>query len=248
MDFFKRKDVFILMSGGFDSTALFLYFYLRGWHVHPYKVRYNSKQISVETQHLNQILDYFAGNSMVYPLEYINADIENTSSLNPKSETPVEEGAYNEFESVSTVVPGRNLIFMSLLANRAEAFAIKYPEYDVCISSGVHKSDWNMYPDCRPDFCNSAIITILKGTDNRVNVKFPFMFCTKDKILQKVSDDGEIAMPPHIAHLLFKSYSCYNGGALHCGKCPTCIERHEAFIKSMGYDLTEYETEPKLPK
>ena len=248
MDFFKRKDVFILMSGGFDSTALFMHFYLRGWHIHPYKIRYDSKQISVETSHLFQILDLFVNDDRVFKLDFMNADIENPSSLNPESEIPVEEGAYRDFDSVSTVVPGRNLIFLALLANRAEAFALANPSYDVCISSGIHRSDWEMYPDCRADFCKSVTTTILKGTSNRVDVKFPFMLFTKDEILHKVSDYGEIAIPDYFEQILAMSYSCYNGGEQHCGKCPTCIERHEAFMNSLGYDPTPYETEPKLPE
>lgn len=248
MDFFKRKDVFLLMSGGFDSTALFMYYYVRGYYIHPYKIRYDSKQISVETSHLSQILNFFSDDERVYQLEFLNADIENTSSLNPESEIPVEEGAYREFEVVSTVVPGRNLIFMALLANRAEAFALANPSYDVCISSGIHRSDWGMYPDCRADFCNSVITTILKGTSGRVDVKFPFMLVTKDKILHKVSDIGDIAIPDYFEQILAMSYSCYNGGEQHCGKCPTCIERHEAFMNSLGYDPTAYVTEPKLPE
>jgi 7-cyano-7-deazaguanine synthase len=37
-----------------------------------------------------------------------------------------------------------------------------------------------------------------------------------------------------------KTWSCYKGGALHCGKCGTCIERREAFHLAEIDDPTVY--------
>jgi len=45
-----------------------------------------------------------------------------------------------------------------------------------------------------------------------------------------------------------KTYSCYKGGAIHCGKCGTCVERREAFIDAHIPDPTEYLTHEALPK
>ncbi len=37
-----------------------------------------------------------------------------------------------------------------------------------------------------------------------------------------------------------KTWSCYKGGEKHCGKCGTCVERKEAFLKADVNDPTEY--------
>ena len=37
-----------------------------------------------------------------------------------------------------------------------------------------------------------------------------------------------------------KTWSCYKGNELHCGKCGTCVERNEAL---KGFDSTIYEGE-----
>ena len=37
-----------------------------------------------------------------------------------------------------------------------------------------------------------------------------------------------------------KTWSCYQGGRVHCGKCGTCIERREAFNKAGIPDPTVY--------
>jgi 7-cyano-7-deazaguanine synthase len=38
-----------------------------------------------------------------------------------------------------------------------------------------------------------------------------------------------------------ETWSCYKGGAKHCGKCGTCVERREAFQVARVTDPTEYE-------
>ena len=39
----------------------------------------------------------------------------------------------------------------------------------------------------------------------------------------------------------------YKGGAIHCGRCGTCVERREAFQQAGLVDPTEYESRPPLP-
>ena len=36
------------------------------------------------------------------------------------------------------------------------------------------------------------------------------------------------------------TWSCYEGGKMHCGVCPTCRARHEAFLIAGVKDPTEY--------
>ncbi len=45
-----------------------------------------------------------------------------------------------------------------------------------------------------------------------------------------------------------RTWSCYKGGAVHCGKCGTCVERREAFQQAGVPDPTEYEATPPLPE
>ena len=44
-----------------------------------------------------------------------------------------------------------------------------------------------------------------------------------------------------------QTWSCYKGGAIHCGKCGTCVERREAFALAGVPDPTTYEATPPLP-
>jgi 7-cyano-7-deazaguanine synthase len=43
-----------------------------------------------------------------------------------------------------------------------------------------------------------------------------------------------------------RTWSCYKGGAVHCGRCGTCVERREALAGLA--DPTQYLATPALPK
>ena len=45
-----------------------------------------------------------------------------------------------------------------------------------------------------------------------------------------------------------RTWSCYKGGEVHCGKCGTCVERREAFLRAGLVDPTKYESTPPLPE
>jgi 7-cyano-7-deazaguanine synthase len=45
-----------------------------------------------------------------------------------------------------------------------------------------------------------------------------------------------------------RTWSCYKGGARHCGKCGTCVERREAFQQAGLKDPTDYESLAPLPE
>src|SRR5438034_1262558 len=44
-----------------------------------------------------------------------------------------------------------------------------------------------------------------------------------------------------------RTWSCYKGGAVHCGKCGTCVERREAFQQAGVPDPTSYSSVDPLP-
>ncbi|MCB1079245.1 MAG: 7-cyano-7-deazaguanine synthase, partial [Verrucomicrobiae bacterium] len=44
-----------------------------------------------------------------------------------------------------------------------------------------------------------------------------------------------------------RTWSCYKGGEIHCGRCGTCVERREAFLLAGIEDPTVYEDAGPLP-
>ena len=53
----SKRHAFLLMSGGFDSTALACYYLIHDYIVHPVKILYDSRQIEPEQKALNHIIE-----------------------------------------------------------------------------------------------------------------------------------------------------------------------------------------------
>ena len=66
----------------------------------------------------------------------------------------------------------------------------------------------------------------------------PFIDLTKGRIAAEAAQLGvDFA----------RTWSCYKGGAVHCGTCGTCVERREAFIAAGLKDPTVYASTAPLP-
>ena len=70
------------------------------------------------------------------------------------------------------------------------------------------------------------------GTYAGVEIVAPYTSITKTDIARIGAEKGvDFAL----------TYSCYKGGAKHCGKCGTCVERKEAMRDAGITDPTDYE-------
>lgn len=136
----------------------------------------------------------------------------------------VPEGHYAADNMAQTVVPFRNGILLSVAAGIAESNGLSM------IMMANHFGDDAQYPDCRREFVQTLDKAITLGTGGKVSLWAPFTMMSKRDIAQ-------------IGHSLFldysKTWSCYKGGEIHCGKCGTCVERIWA-LKNFN-DPTEYE-------
>ncbi len=59
----------------------------------------------------------------------------------------------------------------------------------------------------------------------------PFLSLTKSEI---VGAGARLGVPFEL------TWSCYEGGAVHCGQCGACAERREAFSLAGVHDHTNY--------
>ena len=76
------------------------------------------------------------------------------------------------------------------------------------------------------------------GTYARVELLRPFIAMNKG---------GIAAEGTRLGVDFARTWSCYKGGAVHCGKCGTCVERREAFAQAGIADPTNYESQEPLP-
>ena len=157
------------------------------------------------------------------PLNFIH-DYFKSSLLEGADAIP--EGHYAAENMKSTVVPFRNGIMLSIACGIAESRGLK----NVMIAN--HFGDHSIYPDCRAGFVEAMSKAMSEGTYDGVKVFAPYTGISKTDIARHGAALG-------IDYT--ETYSCYKGGAKHCGKCGTCVERKEALHDAGVEDRTEYE-------
>lgn len=215
------RNSLIALSGGVDSTTL-LYEYREeiacavGF---DYGSKHNARELTAAKAICNELeIPY-----LIIPLAFIGEYFRSDLLL---SGGEMQLGDYSEENMSSTVVPFRNGIMLSVLAGLAESRDLQR----VLIAN--HFGDHAIYPDCRESFVKPMGEAIMAGTSNGVKLVAPYTKLTKAEI---VARGTRLGVP------YGKTYSCYQGGERHCGRCGTCRERHDAFVANGLEDPTLYE-------
>jgi len=232
----KDKKGVIIVSGGMDSVTLA---HLARSDVGPdgslHLVSFDYGQ-----KHKKE-LEYASECAVDIDADWHTIDLTNITSFltgsaltDPSIEVP--QGHYADETMKLTVVPNRNMMMLSV------ATAIAVAEGADFVATGVHAGDHPIYPDCRPEFIESCNTTAQRATKGFAKQGFqivaPFVWMSKDQI---VSVGARLNPPVDYS----KTWSCYEGGAVHCGKCGTCVERKEAFSLAGEVDPTEYASTPE---
>ncbi|EEK16258.1 protein ExsB [Porphyromonas uenonis 60-3] len=215
------RNSLIALSGGVDSTTL-LYEY-REEIACAVGFDYGSKHNARELAAAKAICRELEIPYLIIPLAFIGEYFRSDLLL---SGGEMQLGDYSEENMSSTVVPFRNGIMLSVLAGLAESRDLQ----QVLIAN--HFGDHAIYPDCRESFVKPMGEAITAGTSNGVKLVAPYTALTKAEI---VARGTRLGVP------YSKTYSCYQGGERHCGRCGTCRERHDAFVANGLEDPTLYE-------
>jgi len=145
----------------------------------------------------------------------------------------VREGRSTDEVMKDMVVPGRNTIFVSVLAGIAEARGMEE------VWMGIHSGAGVVYPDCRESWEAAMGWVVREGSDGRVTLQVPFIKMNKVGIVWK---GNELGVPWEVTR------SCFKDQQVACGKCGTCQARLEAFAANGLEDPLEYESREILPK
>ena len=215
------KDSVIIVSGGLDSITLL---YDKAETIalaisFDYGQNHSKKELPYAEYHCQKL----GIPHITIPLTFMHQYFK--SSLLEGAEA-IPEGHYEEENMKSTVVPFRNGIMLAIATGIAESHELKR----VYIAN--HGGDHTIYPDCRPEFIDAMDKATSAGTFVDVRVEAPYTNISKADIVRRGTALG-------IDYA--KTWSCYKGSEIHCGKCGTCVERKEAFADAGVKDPTEYE-------
>lgn len=220
----KRSRSIVLLSGGIDSTTAF------------YKALDEvpvAMAISFDYGQRHRVELSYAHNTARrenIPHEIIDMTsigrLLQGSALSDPDNVEVPDGHYAEETMKATIVPNRNTIMLSMAVGAAIGIGAGQ------VWAAMHAGDHPIYPDCRPEFIDKLNELIPIATESPVIIVTPFIDITKQEIIRKGFRLGVD---------FSRTWSCYKGGKIHCGRCGTCVERAEAFFLAGVRDPTQYE-------
>jgi 7-cyano-7-deazaguanine synthase len=221
--------VVVLCSGGMDSVTA-LYWARKNHEVvavlsFDYGAKHNHREIPFAAGHADRL----KLRHVTAPLDFLERHFKSDLL---KSGGAVPEGHYADANMKRTVVPFRNGIMLALAGGFAESVGAQG------LVIAAHSGDHAIYPDCREDFMAAMGAALKAGTYARVELLRPFIALHKGQI---AAEGAKLGVD------FARTWSCYVGGAHHCGKCGTCVERREAFAQAGLTDPTIYESPDPVP-
>lgn len=198
----------VLLSGGIDSAVLLAHVRnAGGGAVHAVSVDYGQRHRR-ELWSAFQIARYYGATHNVVP---IPPGVLSGSTLT---------GCAGPTAGPATVVPGRNLMLVSL----AVAEAVR--QGAGAVYAAAHGGDHDVYPDCRPAFVDNLDAAVQAGYG--VSVEAPFLGMSKAAV---VARGRELLVPFDL------TWSCYDprgydplapASGVPCGVCGACVGRKGA--------------------
>ena len=125
-----------------------------------------------------------------------------------------------------TFVPMRNLLFLTVAANRAACLSIPV------IVTGICQADNANYPDCREVFAQAAENAVNRALGNErhvepwITIATPLMNHTKAETVHLATE------LPGCMEALAYSHTCYAGRFPPCGECHACVLRAHGFAEA----------------
>jgi len=221
--------VVVLCSGGMDSVTALYWAHRRHEVVAAvsfrYGARHNAREIPCAAAHARRL----GIPHVVIALDFVGRLF--TSAL-LRTGGRIPDGHYAAATMKRTVVPFRNAIMLAAAAGLAECRGARG------LVIAAHGGDHAIYPDCREGFLRAMAEAMRRGTYAHIALLRPFVGWTKARIAQAGARLGVDYA---------RTWSCYRGGRIHCGRCGTCVERREAFLLAGLPDLTVYASTGPLP-
>ena len=251
------RKAYVLLSGGLDSTTCLHIAMEQAESVEAISVDYGQRH-KKEMQYAANTCNKF---DIPHKILNIEGILSGKGVMLSDASVEIPNISYADIKGVSpTYVPFRNGTLLSLITAQAQKWVnqeIEDPALfhlsqgnahtkedakqlatddmrdSVGIYFGAHADDMagGAYPDCGELFIGAMANAIHVGSYNTIRLYTPLQWMNKQEIVEK----------GHKLGVDFAgTWSCYAGGDLHCGTCPTCRSRREAFLAAGIDDPTQY--------
>ena len=212
----------VLFSGGQDSSTCLAWALARYQRVETVGFAYGQRH-AVELDCRAPVREGIAGIADWGARLGVDHTVDLALSLAALGETALtteaaiamtEEGVPN------TIVPGRNLLFLTYAA------ALAYRRGLWRIVGGMCETDFSGYPDCRDDTIKAMQLALNLGMARRFVLETPLMWLDKAatwRLAQELGGDALVSL------IVKRTHTCYLGDRAHrhqwgygCGTCPAC--------------------------
>jgi 7-cyano-7-deazaguanine synthase len=218
------EKIVLVLSGGMDSAVLLYHLLDAGHTLKTLSVNYGQRHVR-EIESAAALSERVGVEHRIADLRSINPLLGSNSLSSAEIEVP--EGHYAEESMKQTVVPNRNMIMLSVAVGWALAL-----QFDA-VAYGAHSGDHAIYPDCREEFAQALDQAVGLCDWQGMQLMRPFVHLDKGAIAQR---GDALGVPFEL------TWTCYKGGAVHCGKCGACQERREAFAAHRITDPVTFES------
>ena len=218
------RKVVVIYSGGLDSTTVLYHLRAAGDEVKALSANYGQRHLERELAAAEAVCTRLGVERRTVDLTALVGFLGRNSLSDPTVAVP--HGEYTPATMHVTTVPNRNMVLLSV----GLAWAVSL-DFDA-VAFGAHGGEYTPYPDCQPAFAHAmdAAAKLCDWTSRRVLA--PVINLDKAGVVRR---GAELGVPFEL------TWSCYEGGAKHCGRCGTCRDRREAFRKAGVDDPTEYD-------
>ncbi len=220
-----QNSAIVLLSGGLDSATCAAQALADGYSVTALSIDYGQRHNRelAAAQAIAQSLNITEHCTISVDL----AQWGGSSLTDNRMEIPIDGADLGKAVIPSTYVPGRNTVFIAIALSLAEAKDAR------AIYLGINAVDYSGYPDCRPEYLSAfthlATLSSKAGLEGKApQLVAPLVRDTKADIVRRAL---------HLGVPIEKTWSCYSGKDLPCGRCDSCRIRDAALIQSGRADL-----------
>lgn len=217
----------VILSGGLDSTAVFLNLIANNKDVDGISFDYGQK-CKQELQVAKKLCDkYQALHTLI--------DISNLFFIFGKNQLTNPNVKISKKYNKNIIVPLRNALFLQI----ASCYALSNGYEEIHLGSHlddvIKKDGEYLFPDCSPEFLKTFEIAQNNGILSTQKLRFssPALEGLRKKdLIQKAYEIDKES--------LFNSISCYKDGLINCGSCDSCRNRKKSFTDAGIFDETIY--------
>jgi 7-cyano-7-deazaguanine synthase len=221
----------VIFSGGADSTVILHHAIKEFDEVYCLTYNYNQRHKLEIEKAINYTTDLGVGEDQkirqhtVVDLGFY-AKLATASALtNPDIEVPKMSEVIGQAQTLA-YVPNRNTVMLSIAAGYAESIGAETILYGAALAD-----DTSGFWDCTGQYLDLFNSVLGLNRKNTIQVQAPLIRKSKKEIIQYGIELGTD---------FSKTLTCYNGGEVACGRCPSCSARLRGFVDAGYQDSVPY--------